>query len=46
MPTDLERRRALLTAALDFLHRMDETKVSHTGLTALHTWLDNWHGVG
>jgi len=45
VPSDLARRRALLTAALGFL-QVDQSKVSHTGLTALHTWLDNWRGLG
>ena len=45
MTPDLARRRSLLTAALGFL-QIDRTKLSHTGLTALHTWLDNWQGLG
>jgi len=45
VPTELERRRSLLTAALGFL-QIDQAKLPHTGLTALHAWLDNWRGVG
>ena len=26
--------------------QIDQTKLSHTSLTALHTWLDNWTGIG
>ena len=33
------------SAALDFL-QLDHTKVSYSGLTALHAWLDNWQGMG
>jgi len=43
--SDHARRRSLLFAALGFL-QVDQTKLSHTGLTALHTWLDNWRGLG
>ena len=45
IPTDADLRRALLTAALGFL-QVDQGKVSHTGLTALHSWLDSWRGIG
>ena len=45
MSTDLERRRALLTTALGFL-QIGQAKVPHTGLTALHTWLDSSHELG
>jgi hypothetical protein len=45
VPSDLDRRRALLTAALGFL-RIDQVKPSHSGLTALHSWLDSWRGIG
>jgi len=41
----LAHLRSLLTAALGFL-QVDQTNLSHTGLTALHAWLDNWRGVG
>src|SRR5205085_10378601 len=43
--SDVYRRRMLLTAALGFL-QVDQTTVSHTGLTALHSWLDSWRGLG
>lgn len=45
VPSDVDRRRALLTAALGFL-QIDEPKVPHTGLSALHAWLDSWRGIG
>jgi hypothetical protein len=45
VPSDADRRRALLTAALGFL-QVDPTKISHTGLTALHSRLDSWRGIG
>lgn len=44
VPPDLGRRRTLLTAALAFL-QVDQTKASHTGLAALHSWLDSWCGI-
>ena len=37
-----DRRRALLIAALGFLHFPSKTQ----GLAALHQWLDSWSGIG
>jgi hypothetical protein len=42
VPTDYDRRRVLLTAALGFLQLPPQT----SALRALHAWLDNWRGVG
>jgi hypothetical protein len=38
----IDRRRALLTAALGFLQFPTRTPA----LRALHAWLDNWRGIG
>jgi hypothetical protein len=38
----IDRRRALLTAALGFLRYPPRTPV----LDALHQWLDSWSGIG
>lgn len=43
--SDADRRRTLLTVALGFL-QVDQPKLPHTGLAALHSWLDSWRGIG
>jgi hypothetical protein len=39
----IDRRRALLTAALGFVQLPPQTSAA---LRALHAWLDSWAGVG
>ena len=42
MPLAVDRRRALLTAALGFLHLPPRAPE----LRLLHRWLDSWSGIG
>ena len=46
MSTDLERRRALLTAALGFALLDTRGKPEPKEQTLVKEWLDNWKGLG
>jgi hypothetical protein len=45
-PSDLDRRRALLTAALGFALLDTQGKPEPPEHTMVKTWLDNWMGLG
>ena len=40
------RRGRLLYVALGFLGLDVKAEAMPSGLRALHTWLDTWHGIG
>src|SRR5258707_12517199 len=46
MPSDLERRRALLTAALGFALVDTKGKPVPKDVQLVREWLDNWKGLG
>lgn len=46
MPSDPERRKSLLTAALGFTLLNTQGKSAPPGVQTVRKWLDNWTGLG